>query len=146
MKKFHGIFSLLIFAAAMIMAIVVILLQTWVFAVIYLAVIIASFLTVSFLYCAKCPCRLSGCAHVIIGKLSRLVPERRQGNYTLFDILGTFLAMGIILFYPQFWLVDYPLLLIIFWGLGGFAFLEIFLKVCTACENHVCALNRNKSQ
>jgi hypothetical protein len=142
MKRFHGIISMLILSAAVTMAIIVILPQSWLFALIYLAIIMLSFFAVSFLYCAKCRCRLSGCAHIIIGKLSLLVPKRTPGSYTPFDILGTFAAMGLILFFPQYWLVRYPPLCIIFWCLAGAAFLQIFLKVCTACENRACALNR----
>jgi hypothetical protein len=142
MKSFHGVASMLVFSAAVIMAIIIILMQSWVFALIYIAIIIVSFFTVSFLYCAKCRSRLSGCAHVILGRLTLLVPGRRQGRYTPADILGTFLAMGLILFFPQYWLIYNPPLFIIFWGLAGIAFLEIFLKVCTVCENRACALNR----
>jgi hypothetical protein len=142
MKRFHGITSMLILSAAVTMAAIVILLQSWSFALVYIAIIAVCFLAVSFLYCAKCRCRFSGCAHIIIGKLTLLVPKRTQGSYTPFDILGTFAAMGLILFFPQYWLVRYPPLCIIFWCLAGAAFLQIFLKVCTACENRACALNR----
>ncbi len=142
MKRFHGIASMLFLLAAVTMAAIIILLQSWLFALVYLAIILFSFLTVSFLYCAKCRCRFSGCTHIIVGKLTLLVPKRKPGNYTSIDILGTFMAMGLILFFPQYWLVRYPPLCIIFCGLAGIAFLQIFPGVCTVCENRACAFNR----
>ncbi|MBN1799346.1 MAG: hypothetical protein JW822_12265 [Spirochaetales bacterium] len=144
-KKFHGIFSIIILSAALTTAVITIFSYSWIFALIYLAVIIISFMGISFFYCAKCCCRIKNCAHMLLGKLTLLMPERKEGPYACFDIIAIFLCVGLMLGFPQYWLFHTPLLGMIFWLAAGFAFLEIFLFVCTACENHACVLNKNKA-
>jgi len=145
MKKFHGVFSIILLSGAITMAMIILFNHSWIFALVYLSMIIISFLGITFFYCTKCCCRIKNCAHVLLGKLTLFMPERAEGKYNTFDIIATFLSMTAILFFPQYWLAHTPVLCVIFWLLAGLAFLEIFLFVCTTCENRPCALNKNKA-
>jgi hypothetical protein len=44
-----------------------------------------SFMGISFFYCTKCCCRIKSCTHVLLGKLTRLMPQRPQEKYSGFN-------------------------------------------------------------
>jgi hypothetical protein len=144
MIKFHGIFSITILAAAITVAAITLLSHSWILALIYLGVVFFSFMGISFFYCAKCCCRIKRCAHVLLGKLTLLMPHRTEGKYSGFDIIATFICVGLIFGFPQYWLFHTLVAGLVFWLAAGFAFVEIFVFVCTACENRACVLNKNK--
>lgn len=109
----------------------------------YLAVCLATLPSISYAYCAKCPCRDGGCPHVLPGLVARILP-RRLGPYRWPDYAGVALPLSILAGLPQFWLIQRPWILGLFWVLLGWGILEIALCVCPRCLNRACPLCRNQ--
>ena len=70
--KFHGVVSLLLITAAVVIALAYMLSQSISRGLVYLAILMLANPIVLYSYFAKCLCRETSCSHVIPGKLTRL--------------------------------------------------------------------------
>ncbi len=104
----------------------------------YIVIISISPVIVVYSFCSKCICRLDSCGHIFPGKLSKLLPSRKQNNYTMLDILGAAISLTVLIIFPQFWIWENKIFLIIFWVLIFIALVEIRLFVCRNCNNEKC--------
>ena len=102
-SKLHGLSSIVLFYAAMILALVEVSRQTMPAGVIFLALILAATFGIVYSYCAKCCCK-HRCSHVVLGKLTRFVPDRKIERYTWQDYTALILSFLVVLVYPQFWI------------------------------------------
>ena len=137
-SKFHGVFSLMMICIAAAVALVGLLDQSGVIVGGYILILIVSPFLVVYSYCSKCVCRDYGCGHVFPGRLTKILPERKQGPYSIIDMAGTAVSLGLLFGYPQFWLWQKRSLFILFWILSTFVLLEILLFVCKECKNDNC--------
>jgi len=143
-NKFHGLFSLTLFATATVVALIALSIHSIQLTVLYLVVIGLSFTGVLYAYCSKCIVRSENCSHVLPGKLTRLLPDRKQGPYTFKDIGGTAAGLAAIVLFPQYWLIQNKPAFIIFWFLVVVAVAEILTRVCRQCQNTRCLMCPNK--
>lgn len=144
MAKAHGVISLFLFFIAQVLALTVIFLESKAMGIGYAALLIGSCLSIVYAYCAKCPVRLTGCGHVVIGPVTQIFPERQQGPYTRGEYAVVVTALLLLVLVPQLWLWKYPRFLIGFWAFLIVAGVEINRYVCTRCENVHCIACRKK--
>ena len=137
-SKFHGVFSLLLISAAVVIAIVYLLSHSIGWGLVYLGIIMLANPIVLYSYCAKCLCREDACSHIIPGNLTHLLPIRRQGPYSFWDYFGTAISLVALFGFPQFWLWQSLAIFILFWILLLTGLFEILLFVCRACSNTNC--------
>jgi hypothetical protein len=137
-RQIHGILSLLILAAAVITATVAILQTSVIWAVLYIIGIFLSCLVLIYSFCTKCPCRKTGCGHVIPGKLTRFFPPREEGPYTFWDRTGVVVPIVFMIVFPQYWLLSHPTFFYLFVGLCLIAAADIQFFVCKGCNNRFC--------
>lgn len=138
-KQFHGLFSLGLAGAAIVIALVTAFRAAWFWGVLYLALCLAAPPIILRLYCAKCPAKLC-CAHVIPGKAAAKI-IRQPGAYTPTEKGWTFLILLLMFGLPQAWLWRELWALAAFWTLLAFAVVEIRMCICPACRNVYCPLN-----
>ncbi len=136
--KYHGVFSLLLILAAVVIALVYMLSVSPGWGFFYIAIIIIANPIVLYSYCAKCLCREDACSHIIPGKLTRLLPTRKPGPYSFWDYFGTAISLIALFGFPQFWLWQSLAIFILFWILLLAGLFEILLFVCRACSNTNC--------
>ena len=141
-KRFHGITSIVLVAAAIVIAAIAVFRASWVMGVVYLGVCAAALVTIVYAYCAKCPCK-EHCAHVFLGKAA-MAFDRQPGPYTATEIAALILALLLLLGLPQFWLWRYTGLFVAFWVLNAIAIVQIRTVVCPACDNTHCPLNSGR--
>ena len=137
---FHGVFSLLLFVVAIAVALIALWQQSSWLGLFYLGTCALSACGILYAYCVKCSVRLDNCSHVFPGKLTRKFPRRKQGPYTVSDVAGTVLFLGLILLFPQYWLLKHAPALILFWALVIAAVAEILVFVCPRCANSQCMM------
>ena len=137
-SRFHGVFSLMMICAAVFVALIGLLDQSGAVVGGYILILIAAPVIVVYSYCSKCVCRDDACGHVFPGMLTKILPQRKQGPYSIADMAGTALSLGLLFGYPQFWLWQNRLLFIVFWILSAVALMEILLFVCKGCKNENC--------
>ncbi len=140
-NRLHGVLSLFWIFFSLIIGLLSIIDESLAMGMLYIAIVAFSFLTVVYSFCSKCTCRLDSCAHILPGKLTKLLPERKQTHYTFWDALGILIPLAVMLAFPQFWLWKNKILLIIFWLFFLIAIIEIKLSVCKACKNEGCPLS-----
>jgi hypothetical protein len=138
----HGIISFFLILMAVATALGAVFPNSLTLGLLYICVVLVSFANIVYSYCAKCPCRTKECGHVIPGRLTRLLPRRKEGPYSFFDILSTIISGAAIVLVPQIWLIDNILSLVVFWLLMVVAGLEIVFLVCPDCSNKHCQLNK----
>lgn len=143
-RKFNGITSLILMAIAVLIGLVTITLNSWVWGGIYLAVIIIAPQAILRAYCAKCPCK-AHCAHVFPGKAA-MAHEREAGPYTPTELIIMIGSVGLLIGLPQFWLWQYPILFATYWILSGIAFFQIWLTICPSCNNVYCPVRARTQQ
>ena len=136
--KFHGVFSLILIFFSIVIGLLFIMNKSLPMGLLYIAIIFISPMIVVYSFCSKCICRLDSCGHIFPGKLSKLLPSRKQNNYTMLDILGAAVSLTVLIIFPQFWLWENKIFLIIFWLLLFIALVEIMLFVCRNCNNEKC--------
>lgn len=142
-RYFHGVISLLLVIAALIIGAVGVFKGSLVAGIIYLLIVLLSFPAIIYSFCSKCPCRFDSCGHVIPGRLTRLFPSRDQGEYTKIDIMGTAIPFVLCVIIPQWWLITENLkLLAAFWILFIIGIIQIISCVCPECENRNCPMNQ----
>ncbi len=118
-SNLHGIFSLILVLAAAVMALLYLLSLSPVLGIVYLGIIILANPVVLYAYCAKCLCREDACSHVFPGKLTRLLPARKQGSYKFADYFWTALSLLALFGFPIPWLWQSKML---FFGLLAAAY------------------------
>lgn len=139
-NKFHGVCSLILILSAVLIALIYLLSQSPVLGLAYLGIMILANPIVLYAYCAKCLCRDDACSHVFPGKLTRLLPSRKQGPYTRMDYFWTSLSLIALFGFPVAWLWQNRLLFFGYWILLGVGLAEILLFVCRTCRNENCLM------
>jgi hypothetical protein len=139
-NNFHGVFSLILILASVVMALSYMLSVSPGWGLIYLGIIILANPTVLYAYCAKCLCRDDACSHVFPGKLTRLLPARKQGSYTFLDYFWTALSLIALFGFPIPWLWQSTVLYFGYWLLLLFGLAEILFFVCRTCGNENCPM------
>ncbi len=139
-NNWHGLISFFIADAAVVIGFVAIFLTNPAAGIVYLMVAVAAPWPVLYFYCAKCTCREDGCGHTVPGKLTRFLPARAQGPYTLGDYIGAGIPLAVMFLFPQYWLWHHKALFIIFWGMLIIALFQIRNFVCPACRNAECVM------
>ena len=137
-SKFHGVFSLLLILASVVIAVVFMLSNFIGWGLVYLGIMVLANPIALYSYCAKCLCREDACSHIIPGKLTRLLPVRREGPYSFGDYFATALSLVALLGFPQIWLWRSKGLFVLFWILVTIGLVEILLFVCRTCRNANC--------
>ena len=139
----HGIISIILFFFAIVLGTIAIINISFFIAKIYIILVIVGFLSVIYSYCTKCEARFN-CGHVILGKIAKWLPKRKNTNYSFWDYLGVIIPMLIIILYPQVWLWKIKWMFVLFWLLCGISVFVISFYVCTSCKNSKCALCKGK--
>jgi hypothetical protein len=103
-----------------------------------LFIIIAGIVSLLYFYCSKCTCGREDCSHFFIGKLLRFFPDRRGSGYSLTDYIGTIIPLALMIGLPQYILIKFPVLMIVFWILMLAGGMLILLFVCKNCRNKNC--------
>jgi hypothetical protein len=142
-NTFHGVFSLLLFVLAIVVALISLSNRSFWLALLYLVNVGLACYGILYAYCAKCSVRLYDCSHVIPGSLTRYLPIRKQGPYTFLDYAGTILFLLVLVLFPQYWLLTDLAALLLFWVLAVVATAEILVYVCRQCENEKCLMCPN---
>jgi hypothetical protein len=140
--KIHGWFSLMLMAALFLISITSLVSSPSIVLGVYILTILVSGLIIVYSFCAKCPIRITGCRHIIIGPLTRILPQRKQAPYSTLDILFTIIAVLAIFGFPQFSLISKMPLFISFWITAILLVLEITLFICRGCGNVYCPVRR----
>jgi hypothetical protein len=133
----YGIIALVMFLAAFLVGLYGILRYSVSAAGIYLMGSIAVYLVFVYAFCAKCPVR-DRCNHVIMGMVTRLMPARTAGAYTPCDLLSTVVFFGFVALFPQYWLIQNPLLMLVFWILFFGNLAVTHYRCCKGCGNIFC--------
>ena len=139
-NKFHGVFSLLLFTLAIVVALVGLWDRSSLLALLYLIIVGAAAYVILYAFCAKCVVRLNNCSHVFPGRLTRHLPPRKQLPYTFLDYTVTSLCLTVIVLFPQYWLMANMGTLLLFWALVIIAVVEILVFVCPQCKNEQCLM------
>jgi hypothetical protein len=137
-RQIHGILSLLILFAAVLVAALAIVQSSVIWTILYLVGIFLSCLVVIYSFCTKCPCRKSGCGHVIPGKLTRFFPPRPEEPYSFMDRTGVVVPVVFMIVFPQYWLLAHPVYFYLFAVLCLVAAADIQFFVCKGCTNCYC--------
>ena len=141
MRRFFGVLSLAQVAVAVALGLWSIAAAAPHVAAGYAALLVVAPLAITWAYCAKCPCRRHGCAHLAPGLLARLW-RREPGPYRPWELAVVFVLAGSICLGPLPWLVGRWLLLAAYVVLVATAVVEIRLVVCRGCGNDRCPLRR----
>ena len=137
-NKFHGVFSLIFIFFSIVIGLLFIMNKSLPMGLLYIAIIFISTVIIVYSFCSKCTCRLDSCSYIFPGKLSELLPSRKQNNYTVLDILSLVVSFAVLIIFPQFWLWENKMFLIIFWLFLFIALVETMLFVCRNCNNEKC--------
>jgi hypothetical protein len=135
--RHHGLMSMLLFTAAIVVALTVLVRASWWAAAGFVALNLLSLVGVAYSYCAKCLCR-HRCCHYIIGPIASKLFKARSGKYTVGDYLLMLTSAGMVFAYPLPWLWHVPWALYTFFAIGLLATLEILFAVCPSCANANC--------
>lgn len=139
---FHGVLSLLLGGAALAVAVAAVITHAPLLGWGYIILVAAAGPVVLYAYCAKCPERRTGCRHGLPGPLTRMLPPRQTGPYTLRDYAGLVVPTVLMVALPQPYLWATPARGVIFWGLAVAAVAEIRRRVCPGCGNRYCPLRK----
>jgi hypothetical protein len=145
MKKFNGITSLLFFGISVIIGLYILRTNSVNLAILYIVIMLATAIMIPYVYCTKCPCRKTNCAHVLPGLITRFMPDRDSESYTVIDWAIVMILLGLLILLPQFWLYENILLFSIFWILSITAVLQIQFFICKTCDNKKCILHGQHS-
>ena len=138
--NFHGIFSLILVFTSAVVALFFLLSVSPAWGSAYLGILILANPLVLYSYCAKCLCRNDACSHVLPGKLTRLLPARKQGPYTFKDYFWTALSLVTVFIFPIPWLWQSKILFFGYWLLLLIGLAEILFFVCRTCRNENCPM------
>ena len=140
MKKINGITSLIFTGISILIGLYITWINSFNIAVLYLVLMLGAATLIPYVYCTKCQCRETNCAHVFPGLITRVMPNRELETYTIFDWAIVGILTGLLIILPQYWLIKNIFLFIIFWILLIIAFLQIRLFICKVCDNKKCIL------
>ena len=135
-----GISSHLLTFVVVFLATVVIWRDSAVSAIVYLAIFACWYVTVFWAYCSKCTCH-SRCTHVYMGWIASRIFRAKRTNGSSIDYLINTVSLVAVLVYPQFWLKDHLVILVVFWIVMiamGPSITPIF---CPKCENTSCPVH-----
>ena len=141
--RFHGVMSVLLVAAAVIVAVLMLAQVGWGWVLGYLLLCAAGGSAVLYAYCAKCPCKAC-CAHVLPGKIAGVFP-RNPGPYSPIEVAAVIVAGVLILGLPQLWLWRSLVAGVVFWLLSAVAVIQILTFICGACPNTHCPVGRMRT-
>ena len=113
--------------------------------ILYIVLIGLSFVVVAYAWCTKCPCRLGACTHIWVGKLTKFLPQRKPGRYTVGDWVGQVIYLLGLHLLPQYWLWQDKALFVLFWVLALATFLVGPLHACKGCPNKHCYVGQLRS-
>jgi hypothetical protein len=136
--NFHGIVSLILIFTSVVIALSFMLIISPGWGLGYLIVIIVAIPIILYAYCAKCLCREDACSHVFPGRLTRMLPARKQGAYAFMDYVWTGLAIVVLFAFPIPWLWQNKVLFIGYWLIFFPGLAEILFLVCRTCSNTNC--------
>lgn len=136
--KTAGVVGLALVLAAMVMGGGVIFSASVLAGLIYLLIFIAGWGVVIYAFCAKCPCKRN-CGHILPGLAARLF-KRRPGSYSKIELAAVVVSLLVMVAFPQYWLWQYPALLVVFWVLAAIAGVLSPTIVCKGCNNTFCPL------
>ncbi len=139
-SKFHGVTSLLLEGVAIGIGLAAIWQVNKTFGVLYGILILAAVPAILYAYCSKCEIRLTGCRHVIPGQITRLLPARKNEHYGVLDYVGLTLPVALLVAFPQPWLLENLMMLILFWACLAGGLVQILLRVCKGCGNNKCIM------
>jgi hypothetical protein len=108
--------------------------------VLYIVVISLSLIIVAYSLCTKCPCRFQSCAHIVLGRLTELLPRRKPGRYMFWDRVGSVAYLVGLHALPQYWLWQNKVVFALFWVLSAIVFLVLRFAACPMCKNEYCPL------
>jgi hypothetical protein len=145
MKKFNGITSLLFFGMSVLIGLYILRTNSVNLTILYIVIMLATAIMIPYVYCTKCPCRKTNCAHVLPGLITRFMPDRDSESYTVIDWAIVIILLGLLILLPQFWLYENILLFSIFWILSITAVLQIQFFICKTCDNKKCILHGQHS-
>jgi hypothetical protein len=141
-NKFHGIFSLLLAASAILLSVMMMFKNSAVMGFAFTVFCITAAFVIISLFCAKCPSR-ENCGHVVPGFIAdQLFKQVRPAPYTIVEIVAFVLCMGVVIIVPQFWLLKNMAAFTGYWLILCFAGISIKKNVCTTCENNFCPSNK----
>lgn len=138
--RFHGVFSLFLFSAAIVTGFLAIMNDSLTAGLIYAALAALSVVIILYAYCAKCEIKKDACRHMIPGKIATMMPHREADRYTVLDYCGVAIPLVIIFGFPQIWLAAHGTLILIFWLLVVLGLVEILIFVCRGCDNRKCPM------
>lgn len=139
-REIHGVISLFLVFAAVVIGLISVFRGSTPMAVAYLVIIFLSTIGIIYSFCSKCSCRSEGCGHVLPGKIAGMLPPREEGAYTFPDIGGVVISLILLFAFPQHWLWGTPILMIIFWVFIIIGLIEIRIYVCPMCSNENCPM------
>lgn len=135
---FHGWISLIMIATLLVISIASLITSSIIVVAGYLLISLFGGMVVVYSFCAKCPIRITGCRHIIIGPLTRILPQRKEAPYTAVDIFFTTIAIVAIVGFPQVSLITKIPLFISYWITAILLVVEIVLFICRGCGNVYC--------
>jgi hypothetical protein len=141
-SRVHGVVSMLIITAATLVAVLAARNHSALAGIAYGVLLVVSVPIVLFAYCSKCPLRNTGCRHVVIGPMTRLLPRRQTSPYSFLDYIGVTLPPALLVIAAQPFLLPRPGMLAAYWVLLVIGIAEIRLLVCRDCDNTLCPLRR----
>ena len=101
--RIHGVISLVLAVCAFVIGLASVLAESLVTGAFYAARMLCGPVLIIASFCTKCPCREEGCGHILPGMLARYLP-RREGPYSLWDLLGMGAPLAGLILFPQPWL------------------------------------------
>lgn len=137
-KRVHRLASICILAATIVTGIIAIGMDSIFYAVLYSVITILCLGFAVALFCSKCPCRLTDCGPMLFGQITRIFPQRSSEPYSKQDIFLRNTALFIIICIPQFWLIQHPVMFIVFWILAIVRWIHLIKWVCVSCGNRFC--------
>lgn len=143
-KEWCGILALCMMITVILTGLYDISLYSATAAGIYLAGCIVSLIAFVYLYCTKCPIRKQ-CIHVVMGLLTRVMPDRPAEPYTRWEHVGVFTFYGFVLLFPQYWLIREPVLIVVFWLLFIGNITLTHYTCCKGCGNTYCKFRHGES-
>jgi hypothetical protein len=135
----HGIISMIIFFAAIVLGISAIFKESAYMGIGYISFLPLGFVIIIYSYCTKCAGRFH-CGHIIIGRIAQQFPKRKQRAYSKSDYAGVIIPLLTMMLFPQIFLWKTTWMFISFWFLSIVAVLEINKFVCSKCQNSQCAM------
>jgi hypothetical protein len=140
-KRTHGVLSLILFVIAILIAMYAVVIDNFLFGLIYMLFLPIGAFIALLGFCPKCPHVTDrSCRHVIPGEIVRLFSfNNKDGQYRIANYLILIVPMALIIGIPQIFLFRQGVLwFVVFWGIMAIIALEIVTFVCRSCKNTNC--------